>query len=148
MKTLARFVALLTAVLTPTLAFAQNVIGGIGGGGWFLGIGGGGGFGAVGVGCGFNTVCVVAAQIIWIINFVLVPLIFAVAFIVFLWGVFKAYIWKHGVEQVESGHQLILWGVVGFVVMISIWGLVNVVSNTFGLSGIGAPPPPTSYPAY
>jgi len=124
-----------------------SVIGGIGSGGWFLGIGSGSGFGTIGLGCGTNTVCVIAAQFIFVINYVLVPLIFAIAFIVFLWGVFRAYIFKHGEEEVANAHQLILWGIVGFVVMISLWGIVNVVSNTFGLAGIGAPPTPTSYPS-
>jgi hypothetical protein len=51
-----------------------------------------------------------------------------------------------GVEgKVEKGHQLMLWGIIGFVVMISLWGLVNVVSSTFNLAGIGAPPLPQSY---
>src|SRR3989344_3996470 len=147
MKTFARFAALSVASLMPAVALAQTVIGGAGSGGWFFGVGSGG-FGSIGVGCDYITLCVVASQIIYIINFVFVPLIFAVAFIVFIWGVFKAYIWRHGEKEVENAHQLILWGVLGFVIMISLWGLVNVVSNTFGLAGFGAQPPPTSYPLY
>ncbi len=86
----------------------------------------------------------VFGTILYIINDILVPLIFALAFIVFLWGVFKAYILGGADETArEKGHQLILWGIIGFVVMISLWGLVNVVSNTFGLGGGFAPPPPT-----
>lgn len=94
-----------------------------------------------------NSICGVAATIIGIINGLLVPLIFALAFIVFLWGVASAYIFSRGdAEKVKDGHRLILWGIIGFVVMISLWGLVNVVATTFGLGGISAPPPPTSYP--
>ncbi len=134
--------------LTPVLAAAQtSVVGGVGSGGWFFGIGSGSGVGGIGsftLGCGTNTICVVAGQFIWLINFVLVPLVFAVAFIVFLWGVFRAYIFKRGEEEVANAHQLILWGIVGFVVMLSVWGLVFVVANTFGLAGIGRPPYPAS----
>jgi hypothetical protein len=146
MKNLARSLPLTFALLLPLTASADVVAGVNSNGGWFLGFGSGGGFGSIGLGCGLNTICVVAAQFIFIINYVLVPLIFAAAFLVFLWGVFRAYIFKHGEEEVTNGHQLILWGIVGFVVMISLWGIVNVVSNTFGLYGIGAPIPPTSYP--
>jgi Ni,Fe-hydrogenase I cytochrome b subunit len=65
----------------------------------------------------------------------MVPILFAVAFITFLYGVAKKYIFARGDEAaVEEGHKLILWGVIGFVVMISIWGLVNVVNDTLGLS--------------
>lgn len=94
-----------------------------------------------------STICAVAQNIIYLINTVLVPLIFAIAFIVFLYGVFKKYIWSHGDSTaVEEGHKLILWGLIGFVVMISLWGLVNVISNSFGLAGFNAPRTPVSYP--
>lgn len=102
--------------------------GGYGGGG-FMGQCGTSG----GIGCVANTV-------LYIINYILVPVLFAIAFIVFLYGVTKKYIFSHGeTAEVEEGHKLILWGLIGFVVMISVWGLVNVVGNTFGLLGVGAP---------
>ncbi len=85
-------------------------------------------------------------KILSIINTILVPVLFAVAFIVFLWGIAKSYIFSAGnPEEVKKGHKLILWGIVGFAVMISLWGLVNVVVNTFGLGGYNAPRIPTSY---
>jgi hypothetical protein len=91
-------------------------------------------------------ICGVANTIIYLINDVLVPVIFALAFIVFLYGVAKAYIFSSGSEDaVSQGHRLILWGIIGFVVMISLWGLVNVVASTFGLGGGSAPLLPRSY---
>lgn len=92
----------------------------------------------------------IACTIINTINGVLVPLLFAIAFIVFLYGVFKKYIWSRGDEaEVEVGHKLILWGLIGFVVMVSLWGLVNVVSSTFGLGGQTLVQPlPFSPPTY
>lgn len=99
--------------------------------------------------CGASNICYVASTILYIINYVLVPVIFALAFIVFLYGIARAYIFSVGDEEaVKSGHKLILWGIVGFVVMISIWGLVNVVANTFGLAGSYAPPTPSSISPY
>jgi hypothetical protein len=100
-----------------------------------------------GAGACANSICSFASTILYLINYVLVPLLFAIAFIVFLYGVASTYIFSHGDSgKVSEGHKLILWGIVGFVVMVSLWGLVNVVSNTFGLAGYGAPTPPTSYP--
>src|SRR3989338_982836 len=94
-----------------------------------------------------NTVCQVAQNLLYLINNVLVPVLFALAFIVFLYGIAKAYIFSVGDEEgVKKGHKLLLWGLIGFVVMISLWGLVNVVANTFGLYGAGAPVTPVSYP--
>jgi len=92
------------------------------------------------------TICGVGRTVLYIINNILVPVLFAVAFIVFLYGIADAYIFSKGdAAKVAEGHKLILWGIIAFVVMISLWGLVNVVSNTFGLSGYDAPPLPTSY---
>lgn len=68
--------------------------------------------------------------IVGTINTVLVPVLIAIAFIVFLWGVFKAYILHPDDEgERKNGHQLILWGVIGFVVILSVWGLVNIVQS-------------------
>ncbi|MFZ2500654.1 MAG: hypothetical protein WAW90_01550 [Minisyncoccia bacterium] len=149
MKRIIYIVPILAIIITlflPPVALAA-VSGGlnVSGNGFNIGIGFGGGS-AMGGGCGANTICTVAMTFIYIINSVLVPLLFAVSFIVFLYGVFKTYIYSHGDPgEVSSGHQTILWGVIGFVVMVSLWGLVNVVSNSFGLGGFGAPPTPTSY---
>jgi hypothetical protein len=96
-----------------------------------------------------TTICMVAQNVVYIINNILVPVLFAVAFIVFLYGIFKSYIWSHGdAAEVSQGHKLVLWGIIGFVVMISLWGLVNVVANTFGLGGYYAPPLPSSISPY
>lgn len=106
------------------------------------------GIGPLAGSCGSYIGCV-ADTVIYVINSVLVPVLFAVAFIVFLYGVALKYIFSAGdTAKVSEGHKLILWGLIAFVVMISLWGLVNVVSNTFGLSGYGAPPLPVSYPSY
>lgn len=83
-------------------------------------------------------------RILSLINDVLVPLIFAIAFIVFLWGVFKYFI--AGATEPESrkkGGQLVLYGVIGFAIMVSVWGLVNVVTNTFSLDSQYHPAFPT-----
>ncbi|TSC64300.1 MAG: hypothetical protein G01um101491_314 [Parcubacteria group bacterium Gr01-1014_91] len=99
--------------------------------------------------CGASNICQVASTILYIINNVLVPIIFALAFIVFLYGIASAYIFSRGDEEaVKKGHRLILWGIIGFVVMVSLWGLVNVVANTFGLAGSYAPATPSSISPY
>ena len=91
------------------------------------------------------TLALIGANIIVLINNVLVPLVFAIAFIVFLYGVATKYILSNGDEgKVKEGHTLILWGIIGFVVMVSLWGIVNVVANTFNLNSflISSPPSP------
>lgn len=73
----------------------------------------------------------VGSFIINTINNVLVPVIFAVAFIVFVWGAFNTFILGHASEEVkEKGKNLMLWGLIGFFVMVSVWGLVNILTGT------------------
>lgn len=83
--------------------------------------------------------------IVTVINFYLVPALMAIAFIVFLWGVYKYYIYGADNEtERATGHQFVLWGVIGFVVIFALWGLVNIVAGTLGLElGGKSPTPPT-----
>ncbi len=69
----------------------------------------------------------------------------AIAFIVFLWGVYKYFIYGADNEtERATGKQFVLWGIIGFVVILSVWGLVAIVSGTLGLQlGGAAPKPPT-----
>lgn len=81
----------------------------------------------------------VATSILDFINNILVPLVFAIAFLVFIWGVFKTLIAKGDDEDSrKAGRQLMLWGIIAFFVMVSVWGFVNILVGTFNLdSDIG-----------
>ena len=72
--------------------------------------------------------------IIGFINLVVVPFIFTLAFAAFLWGVFNYFIW-HGADpdKRSAGRQFILWGIIGMVVLFSVWGLVNILLATLGI---------------
>ena len=77
-------------------------------------------------------------EITRLINTVLVPLVFAIAFIVFIWGIFQYFIaGGHDEEAKEKGRSLMLYGIIGFFVMIAVWGLVNILVNTFDLQKNG-----------
>ena len=82
-----------------------------------------------------NSVFSAAALITNIINGVLVPLVFAVAFIVFIWGVFRFFIAGTEDEKAkENAKHLMLYGIIGFFVMVSVWGLVSILLGTFNLN--------------
>ena len=73
-----------------------------------------------------------------IITNVAVPVIFALAFIVFIWGIFLYFIaGGHDEEKRKSGKQLMLWGILGFFIMVSVWGLVNILVGSVGLDNQG-----------
>jgi hypothetical protein len=70
----------------------------------------------------------------------IIPFIFALAVLMFIWGVVKFFLINGDEEkQREEGKQFILWGIISLAVMISIWGLVNILSNTFGISTSALP---------
>ncbi len=79
--------------------------------------------------------------IIGLINTILVPLLLAIAFLYFVYGVFRYFFW--GVDNEgdrATGRQVILWGIIGFAVVLSTWGLVNVVVETFKITTGGNAP--------
>jgi len=73
--------------------------------------------------------------IIGAINIVVVPLIFAFAFAAFIWGIVN-YFFLHGDDEKGrgEGRQFILWGVIGMVVLLSVWGFVNLLLSTLGIA--------------
>ena len=149
-KTIVRSALALSAFFAPVIVFATTIIGGVSSSGdSFLGISfgsDGSGSSGTGVSSCASTICSLGYTFLSIINTILVPLLFAVSFIVFLYGIANAYIFNAGEPaEVSKGHKLMLWGIIGFAVMISVWGLVNIVSNTFGLGGAYAPDLPQSY---
>ena len=107
--------ALYAVAVMPLMAFAQ-LVGGEGVGG-------------------------LAESIIAFINQTLVPLVFALALIVFIWGLFQSFILGGAdPEAREKGKGLMLWGIVAFFVMVSVWGLVNILTGTLTLNdGVNLP---------
>lgn len=74
--------------------------------------------------------------IISTINDVLVPVLFAVAFIVFVWGAFSTFILGANSEETkEKGKNLMLYGLIGFFVMVSVWGLVGILTGSVNFGG-------------
>lgn len=76
------------------------------------------------------------ALITFVICFImkaLVPLAFAVALLLFIVGVIKYVINADNETKRKEGGKFILWGIVALFVMVSVWGLVAVLGNTFGV---------------
>lgn len=85
-----------------------------------------------------------SSGIIGVINNIVVPVLLAVAFIFFVWGVFNYFILGAADEKKRTdGKQFTLWGIVGFVIIFSVWGLVNLVTQLLNLQSGNNPNPPT-----
>jgi len=63
-----------------------------------------------------------------------VPLLFALAIAGFIYGIIKYFLSADNEEQKKAGKNFMIWGIVAIFVMVSIWGLVGILSGTF-LSG-------------
>lgn len=66
---------------------------------------------------------------------IVVPVIFSLAFLVFVWGVLKYFFFHGGNEEKRSeGRQFVLWGILGMVVLFSVWGIVNMLLSTLNIA--------------
>jgi hypothetical protein len=69
------------------------------------------------------------------LNKTLVPILFALAFLFFLINVVRYFIIGGGSEDAhKKAKTLALWGIIAFVLMVSIWGVVNVFISGIGIS--------------
>jgi hypothetical protein len=58
--------------------------------------------------------------------------IFALTFLAIIWGVIKYWIIQGGEpESVESGKKIVFAGIIGLVVMVSIWGIIYLLKSSF-----------------
>src|SRR5262249_21248133 len=62
--------------------------------------------------------------------------IFAAGFLLFLWGLVEALRNLEEGGPTSEGKQHMIWGVVGMTIMVSIWGIVALIDNTFGLGAL------------
>ncbi len=64
----------------------------------------------------------------------IIRLLAAVAFILFIWGVFEFIRQAGDATKREEGRKAILWGLVGLVVIFGAYGIINIAITTFNLT--------------
>lgn len=62
-----------------------------------------------------------------------VPLLFSLATVGFLWGIIQYFLNPDNEEGRKKGKSYMVWGLLALFVMISMWGLVGVLTKTFGI---------------
>jgi uncharacterized membrane protein (GlpM family) len=67
------------------------------------------------------------------INGYIIPLIIGIAVVWFLIALVKFVANQGDEEKRKEARSTMIWGIVAIFVMVSVWGLVNVLQNTFGL---------------
>jgi hypothetical protein len=63
-----------------------------------------------------------------------VPILIAAAVVWVLWGAVQYITGAGGEEAKEKGKNTMIYGIVAIFVMVSIWGLVNILIGTFNLN--------------
>lgn len=74
-------------------------------------------------------------DIVDFVNVSIIPLFYTLAFLLFIIGMVR-FFFLGGEEGRQKGRQFMLWGIIGFVVMFSVWGIVRILLTTFGVSGV------------
>ena len=77
----------------------------------------------------FNGILCKISQILGAI----VPVLIALGVVYFVWGVIT-YVISSDEEAKKAGRDRIIYGIIGLAVIIGVWGLVKILTNTFGLS--------------
>ncbi len=62
----------------------------------------------------------------------LTVLLVSVSTVVFVWGVFKYFI--SDADKKQESREFMLYGIVGLFVMVSMWGIVAILKDTFNFS--------------
>ncbi|PIP86615.1 hypothetical protein COV42_00220 [Candidatus Campbellbacteria bacterium CG11_big_fil_rev_8_21_14_0_20_44_21] len=61
----------------------------------------------------------------------LIPIVVAAALLFFLWGL-ALYIQNTGSgSEAEGARQKMFWGIIALFVMVSVWGIVKIIQQTF-----------------
>jgi len=60
----------------------------------------------------------------------LILLLFAIALVVFLWGVFQYVKGSDSDTARDTGRRHIIWGIVGIFIMVAVYGILQVLITT------------------
>lgn len=116
MNKLYKFLGLLAVTATPFMALAQPPAG-------------------TPTGVGGPTAFSILGTIANIMN-IIIPLLITAAVIYIIAGILK-YVTASDSDKQAEGRTMIISGVVGLFVIVSIWGLVAIINSTFGISQSG-----------
>lgn len=60
-----------------------------------------------------------------------VPLLVALSVVAFIYGIIQYFLYPDNEEKRKAGKSFMLWGLISLFVMVSIWGLVGILSSSF-----------------
>jgi len=66
----------------------------------------------------------------------LILLLFALAVVYFVYGIFEFISNQENEEKRSNGRRHMLWGIIGITIMMGIFMILNLLLDTFGIKGI------------
>ena len=67
----------------------------------------------------------------------IVPLLITIALVIFIWGIISYITAGADEDKRAEARNVILYGVIGLFAIVSVWGLVAIIQNTFGVTDTG-----------
>ncbi len=81
----------------------------------------------------------------WILDLIntgIIPFLFAIAFFFFIWNAARFFVFKGTTEEgQDSAKRLMIYGIAAMVLMLSLWGLVRLMTGALGVNRHSAPCP-------
>ncbi len=71
----------------------------------------------------------------------LIPLLIGIAVLLFIYGLVTFVLAADDEEARKAARYKMIWGVIAIFVMVSVWGLVNVLASFFNLNTTSIAPP-------
>ncbi len=75
----------------------------------------------------------IVAKIVEVIVNPILTLMFILAILLFLWGIFRFVSNDEGATGREQGKQNMIWGVVGLLIMVSAYGIIAFIKTSLSL---------------
>jgi hypothetical protein len=75
-------------------------------------------------------------------NTTIIPLIFGIAILFFIWNAARYFVFQGATEEGrDSARRLMFYGITAMVLMLSLWGIVRLTTETLGINRSQAPCP-------
>lgn len=81
---------------------------------------------------GTGTIMFIICRIALIIN-TLIPVLISLAALIFIWGIIQ-YVIAKDEEAKKRGKNLIIWGLVGLAIIVSMWTVIAILKRTLGIA--------------
>jgi|GEM_PF-585432 len=66
----------------------------------------------------------------------IIRILFALAFVIFVWGIIQYVLKKDSIDAKEQGRQHMMWGLIGLAIMSSVFFIIRIVVTTFGIDEV------------